>query len=177
MTLAPIAAIVEATWCRTTPVSYLAWLHLCLVGNAMSHANSPDEPTSMYASPIAFLHPSNTCTTSEDNEQVTLVSFPMFLLSTMCTMCTMCDRGQPLQLHTCISCAAAEEQNMVERYYVSVSSGSTYYYIGVERVGRLWYWPDGTSAGNGQPSNANPYAHWYVAGSDGLAVTGLSLCA
>jgi hypothetical protein len=61
------------------------------------------------------------------------------------------------------NCAAAEEQDMVEKYYVAASSGSTVYYIGLEKVGRLWYWPDGTSAGNGQPSNANPYAHWWAA--------------
>jgi hypothetical protein len=58
---------------------------------------------------------------------------------------------------------------MVEKYYVSVSSGSTQYYIGVEKVGRLWYWPDGTSAGNGQPGNSNPYAHWWAAGTGRMA--------
>jgi hypothetical protein len=58
---------------------------------------------------------------------------------------------------------------MVEKYYASVSSGSTVYYIGLEQVGRLWYWPDGTSAGNGQPGNADPYAHWW-AGISGRGV-------
>ena len=55
---------------------------------------------------------------------------------------------------------AAEEQWVMENYYSSVSSGNAYYYIGLEKVGNLWYWYDGASAGNGQPSNANPYAHW-----------------
>lgn len=49
---------------------------------------------------------------------------------------------------------------MVDKYYASQSSGSSYYWIGLERSGRTWYWPDGTSVGNGQPSNVNPYAHW-----------------
>jgi hypothetical protein len=61
---------------------------------------------------------------------------------------------------TCNIWSTAEEQAMVEKYYVSASSGSTYYYIGLEKVGRLWYWPDGASAGNGAPSNSTPYAHW-----------------
>ncbi len=55
---------------------------------------------------------------------------------------------------------------MVENYYSSVSSGSTTYYIGLEKVGNQWYWYDGSSAGNGQPGNANPYAHWWVGGSN-----------
>ena len=54
----------------------------------------------------------------------------------------------------------AEEQFVIESYYVSVSSGSTTYYIGLEKIGNVWYGYDGTSAGNGQPSNADPYAHW-----------------
>jgi hypothetical protein len=56
---------------------------------------------------------------------------------------------------------------MVEQYYLSVSSGSTNYYIGLERpgaVGSNWYLLDGTSVGNGVPSNANPYAHWWDTG-------------
>ncbi len=57
---------------------------------------------------------------------------------------------------------AGEEQFALESYYTSASSGNGYYYIGLEKVGNLWYWYDGSSAGNGQPSNANPYAHWWV---------------
>ena len=57
---------------------------------------------------------------------------------------------------------AAEEQFAVESYYTSAvgSIGHIGYYIGLEKVGNVWYWYDGTSAGNGQVSNANPYAHW-----------------
>jgi hypothetical protein len=55
---------------------------------------------------------------------------------------------------------AAEEQLAVEGYYLSVASGSTYYYIGLEKAGNVWYMYDGTSVGNGVPSNSNPYAHW-----------------
>ena len=54
-------------------------------------------------------------------------------------------------------------QVMVEKYYLSVSSGNPYYYIGLEKKGNLWYWYDGNTAGNGQPSygnDSNPYAHW-----------------
>lgn len=60
---------------------------------------------------------------------------------------------------------AAEEQLMVEAYYSSVSSGNSYYYIGLERpgpVGSNWYLSDGTPVGNGIPSNSNPYAHWWA---------------
>ena len=54
-------------------------------------------------------------------------------------------------------------QVMVEKYYLSVSSFTTIYYIGLEKQGNLWYWYDGNTAGNGQPSYGNgtsPYAHW-----------------
>jgi hypothetical protein len=56
--------------------------------------------------------------------------------------------------------AAGEEQLAVESWFYAISTSINYFYIGLEKVGRLWYWPDGSSAGNGQPSNANPYAHW-----------------
>ncbi len=65
-------------------------------------------------------------------------------------------------MHDTATVLAAEEQFALESYYTSVSSGSTYYYIGLEKVGNQWYMYDGSSAGNGQPSNANPYAHWWV---------------
>jgi hypothetical protein len=61
-----------------------------------------------------------------------------------------------------VGLCAGEEQFALESYYTSASSGNAYYYIGLEKVGNLWYWYDGASAGNGQPGNANPYAHWWV---------------
>ena len=34
------------------------------------------------------------------------------------------------------------------------------YWTGLTQQSNLYYWPDGTSAGNGLTSNANPYAHF-----------------
>ena len=48
----------------------------------------------------------------------------------------------------------------MEGYYLSVSSGSTTYYIGLEKAGHLWYLADGTFIGPAVPSNSDPYAHW-----------------
>jgi hypothetical protein len=38
----------------------------------------------------------------------------------------------------------------------------SYYYLGISlnEDTQQWTWLDGTTAGNGQVSNANPYAHW-----------------
>jgi hypothetical protein len=45
------------------------------------------------------------------------------------------------------------------------------YYMGIALdPGTLQYiWKDGTSAGNGEVSNANPYAHWWVPAFHGSA--------
>jgi hypothetical protein len=53
-------------------------------------------------------------------------------------------------------------QLAVENYFYS-STGtnvmSATYWIGLEEVGNLYYWHDGSKLNNGMVSNANPYMH------------------
>ena len=63
-------------------------------------------------------------------------------------------------------CACRALQLEVETYFTTTRASLTdgQYYIGLEQAGNLWYWPDGTSAGNGEPGNGDdgrPYAHWH----------------
>lgn len=51
------------------------------------------------------------------------------------------------------------EQLAVEMHFnkSGISIGLETYWTGLERLGNLHYWPDGTSIGNGVPSDTNPY--------------------
>jgi hypothetical protein len=57
---------------------------------------------------------------------------------------------------------SAAEQLDVEAK-LGLWSKSTNIWLGVyPGAGQQWYLADGTLVGNGQPSNAAPYAHWWV---------------
>jgi hypothetical protein len=49
-----------------------------------------------------------------------------------------------------------QEQLAVETHFNRSSTLQTYW-TGLQRVGNNHYWQDGTSIGNGVPSNTNPY--------------------
>lgn len=44
----------------------------------------------------------------------------------------------------------------------STSGLAVYYYLGIslDQDTQQWTWLDGTTAGNGEVSNADPYGHW-----------------
>jgi hypothetical protein len=45
----------------------------------------------------------------------------------------------------------------------SLSTSSSYYWLGIELSGYQFYGVDGSgSLGTGLPSNSNPYAHWWL---------------
>jgi hypothetical protein len=52
--------------------------------------------------------------------------------------------------------AVAEEQLEVERRFTDTGALSSYYWIGLEKSGNMYYWQDGTPVNNGFTSNANP---------------------
>jgi hypothetical protein len=57
---------------------------------------------------------------------------------------------------------SAAEQLDVE-VKLGLWSKTTDMWLGVyPGAGQQWYLADGTLVGNGQPSNAAPYAHWWV---------------
>jgi hypothetical protein len=59
------------------------------------------------------------------------------------------------------SCATTQLE--VETHFLTnsgINTTVTLYWMGIQQIGRTWFMLDGTVVGNGEPSNANPYAHW-----------------
>jgi hypothetical protein len=52
-----------------------------------------------------------------------------------------------------------DEQLEVEKYYKSLGRLPANYWLSLAYTGRRYFWSDGTFAGNGATSNANPYFH------------------
>ena len=58
----------------------------------------------------------------------------------------------------CLCLQLAVEKYFYGGYGTNVMSGT--YWVGLEKSSTIYYWLDGTNAGNGMVSNANPYAHF-----------------